>query len=91
MDPHLLNLMHLKVLDLSNNRIERVEFLPPMLEELYLTANIVKEIVGPRQEKLLHLGLSHNQVNTDQIRAISKYYPGLFSLNLGYNQIEDCV
>mmetsp|Transcript_17877 Transcript_17877/g.30378 ORF Transcript_17877/g.30378 Transcript_17877/m.30378 type:complete len:188 (+) Transcript_17877:19-582(+) len=65
LDPTLARFQHLKVLNLSFNQIERIEFLPPNLEELYLNGNQVSEVAlspGKPLLKLIHLGLNMNKI-----------------------------
>ena len=79
----------LKVLDLSNNRIEVLENTPPNLEELYLNFNLVKEIKGPVNTSLLHLGLSYNLIDEDLLSEINHFYPKIFSLNVSSNKLKN--
>ena len=88
-DISMRDLQNLKILRLPQNKITAVANVPPFLEELDLTSNLVSEIRGPVNGNLLHLGLAYNQVCSDQMRPITKYYPGLFSLNLSFNRLED--
>ena len=59
------DLLNLRILDLSQNKITVIENTPPQLEELYLNSNLVTEIKGPVNSSLLHLGLAYNYIETD--------------------------
>ena len=90
MDPTLARFTSLKVLNLSFNQISRVEFLPPNLEELYLNGNEVNEIslsVNKPYTKLVHLGLSMNQIRQPALVHIVKVFPNLFCLDVSFNDI----
>ena len=82
-----LEFKRLKVLDLSNNLIEVLENTPPNLEELYLNYNRVNFVRGPINTSLLHLGLSYNSIGEKQLDEILRFYPKLFSLNIGHNKL----
>ena len=90
MDPTLARFTSLKVLNLSFNQISRVEFLPPNLEELYLNGNEINEIqlnVNKPFNKLVHLGLSMNQIRQPALVHIVKVFPNLFCLDVSFNDI----
>lgn len=79
----------LKVLDLSNNKIEVLENTPPNLEELYLNFNNIQAVKGPVNNSLLHLGLSYNHIDEYLLDEILRFYPKLFSLNVSFNRLTN--
>jgi len=62
-DLSLARFQNLKVLNFSFNKIQKLEFIPPNLVELYVNGNAINEI-GINQNKpllnLIHLGISMN-------------------------------
>ena len=89
-DPTVARFTSLKVLNLSFNNIQRIENLPPLLEELYLNGNQLNEIgVNPNKplQSLIHLGVSRNQLRQTALSQIVKVFPNLFCLDISYNNL----
>ena len=88
LDPHIEHFTNLQVLNLSFNKLETVEHLPPNLKELHLAANSITSIRPTRIcESLIHIGLSYNKLGSDQISTICANFPNLFSIDLAFNQV----
>ena len=91
-DLSLVRFQNLKVLNLSFNKIQKLEFIPPNLEELYVNGNAINEI-GINQNKplqnLIHLGISMNQIRQPVLTHIVKVFPNLFCLDVSYNELCD--
>jgi len=86
LDAHIEQFSNLVILNLSFNKLETVEHLPPNLKELHLAANSIKSIRPTRVcESLIHLGLSYNRVSEDQLSTICMNFPNLFSVDLAFN------
>eukprot|EP00347_Sterkiella_histriomuscorum_P007790 403347554 len=89
MDELLLSLNNLLVLNLSYNQISRVQNLPKNLRELYLTGNQIDYIDSRlRVPSLVHLGLGFNNLTSEYLAQIVVSFPGLFSLDLAFNQLD---
>lgn len=92
LDPTLAKFDNLKVLNLSFNSIQKIEFLPPNLEELYLNGNEVNEVaLSPTRPytKMIHLGLSMNKIRNTALSLIVKVFPNLFCLDVSFNDLCD--
>jgi Leucine-rich repeat (LRR) protein len=91
-DLSLARFHNLKVLNLSFNKIQKLEYIPPNLEELYVNGNAINEI-GINQNKplvnLIHLGISMNQIRQPALTQIVKVFPNLFCLDISYNDLCD--
>lgn len=91
MDSSLASMGNLKVLNLSNNKITVLPaHLPPKIQELNLTGNLITEIntgsaVFP---SLLHIGVSYNQLNDAALKQIAKTFPKLFCIDISHNRLE---
>ena len=65
MDQTLAKFSNLKVLNLSFNSIQKIEFLPPNLEELYLNGNLINEVglsAMKPMKSMIHVGLNQNKI-----------------------------
>lgn len=90
LDPVLSKFHSLKVINLSFNKIQKIEFIPPLLEELYLNGNEVDSIVQKEaRPSLVHLGLSTNKIRQMALSKIAKVFPNLFCLDLSFNDLCD--
>ena len=78
-------------MNLSRNKIRKIENLPPNLKELNLTANLIDQVEPIRTPltSLIHLGLAYNFVRTPALVGITKNFPNLFSLDLAFNELCD--
>ena len=76
---------------MTNNKIQRIENLPPNLRELNLTGNFVDEIEPLRNPlgSLIHLGVAYNALQTPALRTIASNFPNLFCLDAAFNQLCD--
>ena len=74
-------------MNLTNNRIRRIENLPPNLRELNLTGCNVESIEPLRAplSSLIHLGVSYNALQTPVLRTVAKNFPNLFCLDAAFN------
>jgi Leucine-rich repeat (LRR) protein len=65
MDNSILNFKNLSILNLSNNKIKRVQNLPATLRELYLSNNEISEFEALKNplNSLIHIGVAYNKVN----------------------------
>ena len=88
LDPILLRFEHLRILNLSFNKIQKIEHLPPNLKELYLTGNLVENVEG-KCDSLIHLGLSYNRIRNYSLFDIAELYPNLFCLDVSFNDIDN--
>jgi Leucine-rich repeat (LRR) protein len=79
----------LQVLNLSYNRIKRIQNLPKNIQELYIASNLVEEITGPVNESLVHLGMAYNFLTNTGLIMIVKNFPKLFSLDIGFNKVTN--
>jgi Leucine-rich repeat (LRR) protein len=63
LDQHIENFTNLQILNLSFNKLETIEYLPPNLKELHVASN---QLVAVRPsgviKSLIHLGLSNNLI-----------------------------
>lgn len=91
MDEDLTLFSNLQVLNLSHNKITKVCNLPPNLRELNLTGNFIDEVAMLRapHDSLIHLGLAYNRIRNNQLFNITRNFPGLFSLDLSFNELEN--
>lgn len=91
MDHCLLRFENLQILNLSGNKIRKIENLPSNLRELNLTGNCINEIEQLRTPltALIHLGVAYNQIRAPALVGIAKNFPNLFSLDLAYNELSD--
>lgn len=91
MDNSILNFKNLSILNLSNNKIKRVQNLPATLRELYLTNNEISEFEALKNplNSLIHIGLAYNKVNNQQLAVIVKNFPNLFCIDLSFNELND--
>jgi Leucine-rich repeat (LRR) protein len=63
LDQHIENFTNLQILNLSFNKLETLEFLPPNLKELHVAANQITCIEPTSVVKsLIHLGLAYNKI-----------------------------
>lgn len=65
MDQTLAKFSNLKVLNLSFNSIQKIEFLPQNLEELYLNGNLINEVglsATKPMKSMIHVGLNQNKI-----------------------------
>jgi Leucine-rich repeat (LRR) protein len=78
------------VLNLSFNKIETIEYLPPNLEELHMASNQIAYInPAISLPSLLHFGLSYNQIGDSELPKIKNSFPNLFSIDLAFNRVCD--
>lgn len=91
MDEQLVCFENLKILNLSNNRVKRIQNLPPQLRELNLTGNLVEEIEMRNEPltSLIHLGVANNRINSRVLAQICDTFPNLFCLDLASNQLVE--
>lgn len=91
LDESLMRFENLQILNLTNNKIERLQNLPPNLRELNLTGNLVAEVEPLRTPlgSLIHLGLAYNAIRTPALVNITKNFPNLFCLDLAFNELTD--
>lgn len=90
LDATLTKLGNLRILNLSYNKITKLQNLPPNLKELYLTGNQISEISSSmRLPSLIHLGLAYNKLQDDQVEHIVTNFPGLFCLDLSFNDLTN--
>ena len=87
LDEGLIHFRNLEVLNLSENKISRLDFIRPKLQELSLTANNISEISVPKTESLVHLGLAYNKIDDGTLAQIATAFPNLFSLDLAFNDV----
>jgi Leucine-rich repeat (LRR) protein len=69
-----------------------VAHLPQNLEELYLNGNFINEVsLSPHKqyEKMIHLGLSMNNIRMPALSTIVKVFPNLFCLDASFNDLCD--
>lgn len=87
MDSSLQKFQNLEVLNLSNNRISKVENLPPRLRELNLSNNFITELELLRHPltSLIHIGLAYNKIENQNLVTIQRNFPNLFCLDLSFN------
>lgn len=81
----------MQILNLSNNKIKRVQNLPVSLKELYLTNNQICEFELLRMplKNLVHIGLAYNSISNEHMPTIARNFPNLFCLDLSYNELCD--
>ena len=91
MDAQLMRFENLQILNLTNNKIRRVENLPCTLRELNLTGNLVDSIEPLRAplESLIHLGVAYNVLESSALGTISSNFPNLFCLDASFNELCD--
>ena len=91
LDDELVNFKNLQILNLSNNKIRKIQNLPPKIQELNLTGNSIEEVEILRTPipSLIHLGLAYNCIRVPALAGITKNFPRLFCLNLSFNEICD--
>lgn len=88
LDSNIEQFTNLKVLNLSFNKLETVQYLPPNLEELHLAANSISSFKPSlRLESLVHLGLSYNQISDCELSNLVNSFPNLFSVDLSFNRV----
>jgi Leucine-rich repeat (LRR) protein len=78
------------VLNLSFNNIQRLENLPPGLEELYLNGNCIDHLALNMNKPittLFHLGLNRNKIRQTALTQIVKVFPNLMCLDLSFNDL----
>jgi len=65
--------------------------LPPNLQELNLTGNLVDEFLPLRQpqQSLISLGLAFNRIRNPALATVCKNFPNLFCLDVSYNELSD--
>lgn len=91
MDPLLSQMSHLQVLNLSYNKLTVLpQHLPPKLQELNLTGNLITDIVtrGQQFPSLIHLGISYNQLTDEFLPVLKASFPKLFCLDISHNRLE---
>ena len=81
----------MQILNLTNNKISRVENLPPNLKELNLTGNLVEEFEPLRSplESLIHLGVAYNVLQASALGTVARNFPNLFCLDAAFNELCD--
>lgn len=90
LDASLLNFKNLTVLNLSHNRLTKVQNLPASLRELNLSNNEIDDFEPLRQPlPLIHLGLAYNKISNATLAVIVKNFPKLFCLDLQFNNVCD--
>jgi len=91
MDNSIANFKNLSILNLSNNKIKRVQNLPANLRELYLSNNEISEFEHLKNplDSLIHIGLAYNKLNNQQLTIIVKNFPNLFCIDLSFNELND--
>ena len=64
--------------------------LPPKLQELNLTGNLITDIMTRGQEfsSLIHLGISYNMLTDESLPVIRQSFPKLFCLDISHNRLE---
>lgn len=88
LDNYIEQFTSLEILNLSFNKIEEIQWLPPNLKELHLAGNRVCHFApGLKVASLIHLGLSNNLISDEELPKICKSFPNLFSIDLSHNQI----
>jgi hypothetical protein len=88
LDAGLLDFVNLEILNLSHNKITELDFISPNLKELSLTANNISFVKVPKSESLIHLSLSYNPIDDQQLINITRCFPNLFSLDLANTQVQ---
>ncbi|XP_076839664.1 extracellular matrix protein 2 [Brachyhypopomus gauderio] len=87
--------VHLRVLDLSYNLLHENSFYPgawinlPKLEALDLSHNQLSVVPLHMPTVLRQLSLQHNRISTVPAYALSHLRPGLQSLRLSHNQLQE--
>lgn len=85
----------LKVLDLSFNKITKIENIPQTLEELYLNGNNIDHLSLNRPvSTLYHLGINRNKIRQTALAQIVKNFPNLICLDASFNdlcELDACV
>ena len=92
MDQTLAKFQNLTVINLSFNNIQKIEFLPPNLEELYLNGNQINEVslsAAKPIKSMIHLGLSMNKIRQPALTQLVKVFPNLFCLDVSFNDLCD--
>lgn len=88
LDQHIELFTNLTVLNLSFNKLETLQYLPPNLKELSLAANQIFSLrAGLSVPSLIHLGLSYNKIADGELAKICHSFPNLFSIDLSFNQV----
>jgi len=78
----------LQVLNLSFNKLETLQHIPPNLKELSIAANSLSSISSNLSvPSLIHLGISYNKISDSELAKICNSFPNLFSIDLSFNQI----
>lgn len=91
-DQTLAKFQNLKVINLSFNNIQKIEFLPPSLEELYLNGNRINEVslsAAKPMKNMIHVGLSMNKIRQPALTQLVKVFPNLFCLDVSFNDLCD--
>lgn len=67
--------------------------LPPNLQELNLTGNMISTIEAGSVQftSLIHLGVSYNQLDDDSLTKIVSVFPKLFCLDISHNRLESII
>ena len=89
MDASLSKMGNLQVLNLSYNKLTSIpSVLPPKLQELNLTGNMITYVATGSHKSLLHIGVAYNQLNDDGLKAIAISFPKLFCIDIAHNCLE---
>jgi len=80
---------NLQILNLTNNKIQCIENLPPNLKELNLTGCFVDtvEVLKTPLTSLIHLGVAYNLLETPALKTIAANFPNLFCLDASFNNL----
>ena len=85
---------NLQVLNLSYNNLTFIpSHLPPKLQELNLTGNMISIIEAGSVQftSLIHLGLSYNHLDDDSLSKIVSVFPKLFCLDISHNRLVSII
>lgn len=91
LDESIVQFKHLRVLNLSFNNLTELCYVPESLEELYLSGNQIRRvrIESGRQNNLIHLSLSYNQIGNEDLEEIACNFQNLFCLDVSFNDLTD--
>jgi Leucine-rich repeat (LRR) protein len=93
-DPMISKMGNLQVLNLSYNKLTSIPLhLPPKLQELNLTGNMITHIEAGSATfpSLIHLGVSYNQLTDDSLTRIAAVFPKIFCLDISHNRLESMI
>lgn len=87
LDIQIEQFKNLQILNLSFNKLETLEYLPPNLKELHCASNQLVSINTKPVKSLIHIGLAYNQLTENEIPKIAMCFPNLFSVDMSFNKV----